>query len=171
MKWITPKADRLQLTTGALSTRYIIHESSKSRRDSREYVRQKPYARIVARLAPVPADEKTKIPPFNPFKLYGNGQAPEKGEDADENAGSGLSQSDVSVKVVELLGGILPEEDGQELDTQEVQDIVERNADTERRNRCTGRRFWRAARWGRSIGTCRARRRNRFLATEISDHG
>ena len=50
LKWITPKADRLQLTTGALSTRYIIHESSKSRRDSREYVRQKPYARIVARL-------------------------------------------------------------------------------------------------------------------------
>ena len=131
LKWITPKADRLQLTTGALSTRYIIHESSKSRRDSREYVRQKPYARIVARLAPVPADEKTNIPPFNPFKLYGNGQAPEKGEDADENAGSGLSHSDVSVKVVELLGGILPEEDGQELDTQEVQDIVERNADIE----------------------------------------
>ena len=26
LKWITPKADRLQLTTGALSTRYIIHE-------------------------------------------------------------------------------------------------------------------------------------------------
>ena len=38
LKWITPKADRLQLTTGALSTRYIIHKSSKSRRDSREYV-------------------------------------------------------------------------------------------------------------------------------------
>jgi hypothetical protein len=58
LKWITPKGDRMQLTSGALSTRYIIHESSKSRRDSREYVRQKPYARIVARLAPVPADEK-----------------------------------------------------------------------------------------------------------------
>ena len=86
---------------------------------------------LLRALAPVPADEKTNIPPFNPFKLYGNGQAPEKGEDADENAGSGLSHSDVSVKVVELLGGILPEEDGQELDTQEVQDIVERNADIE----------------------------------------
>ena len=128
LKWITPKADRLQLTTGALSTRYIIHESSKSRRDRREYVRQKPYARIVARLAPVPADEKGNIPPFNPFKLYSSGQAPEKGEDADDAAGSGLSRSDVSTKVVELLGGILPEEDGQELDTQEVQDIVERDS-------------------------------------------
>jgi len=128
LKWIMPKADRLQLTTGALSTRYIIHESTKSRRDSREYVRQKPYARIVARLAPVPADEKYKIPPFNPFKLYGSGKATDTDEDAGRNAASGSSRSDVSSKVVELLGGILPEEDGQELDTQEVQDIVERDA-------------------------------------------
>lgn len=126
LKWMMPKSDRLQLTTGALSTRYIIHESSKSRRDSREYVRQKPYARIVARLAPVPADQRDNIPPFNPFKLYGSSQPSEP--DADESAGSGLSKSDVSSKVVELLGGILPQEDGQELDTQEVQDIIERSA-------------------------------------------
>lgn len=128
LKWIMPKSDRLQLTTGALSTRYIIHESSKSRRDSREYVRQKPYARIVARLAPVPTDTKIEIPPFNPFKLYGSGQPAEVTEDADGNPGSGSARADVSTKVVELLGGILPEEDGQELDTQEVQDIVERSA-------------------------------------------
>jgi murein DD-endopeptidase MepM/ murein hydrolase activator NlpD len=138
LKWIMPKSDRLQLTTGALSTRYIIHESTKSRRDSREYVRQKPYARIVARLAPVPADAKDKIPPFNPFKLYGSGKPTDTDEDADESAGSGLSRSDVSVKVVELLGGILPEEDGQELDTQEVQDIVERSADASAMNGVSG---------------------------------
>ena len=77
-----------------------------------------------------PPTRRTNIPPFNPFKLYGSGQPSELGEDADENAGSGLSRSDVSTKVVELLGGILPEEDGQELDAQEVQDIVERGADT-----------------------------------------
>jgi murein DD-endopeptidase MepM/ murein hydrolase activator NlpD len=129
LKWVMPKSDRLQLTTGALSTRYIIHESSKSRRDSREYVRQKPYARIVARLAPVPVDKREGIPAFNPFKLYGSGQ-PADLADSDDNAGSGLSRTDVSTKVVELLGGILPEEDGQELDTQEVQDIVERSGDS-----------------------------------------
>lgn len=135
LKWIVPKSDRLQLTTGALSTRYIIHESTKSRRDSREYVRQKPYARIVARLAPVPAAEKENIPAFNPFKLYGSGKPADTDEDPDASAGSGLSRSDVSVKVVELLGGILPGEDGQELDTQEVQDIIERNTEDARRGR------------------------------------
>ncbi len=125
LKWVSPKADRLQLTTGALSTRYIIHESTKSRRDGREYVRQKPYARIVARLAPVPSNSADAIPAFNPFKLYANTTPVSSNDDADNKAGSGLSRTDVSVKVVELLGGILPGEDGQELDTQEVQALVE----------------------------------------------
>jgi murein DD-endopeptidase MepM/ murein hydrolase activator NlpD len=125
LKWVTPKTDRLQLTTGALSTRYIIHESSKQRRDGREYMRQKPYARIVARLAPVPANYTDVIPPFNPFKLYSNNR-PLTANDEDESAGSGLARTDVSIKVVELLGGILPDEDGQELDAREVQDLVER---------------------------------------------
>lgn len=129
LKWVVPKADRLQLTMGALSTRYIIHESSKSRRDGREYVRQKPYARIVARLAPVTSDVSASIPPFNPFKLYANNRPVSANDDLDDAAGSGLSRSDVQVKVVELLGGILPGEDGQELDNQEVMDLVERSSD------------------------------------------
>jgi murein DD-endopeptidase MepM/ murein hydrolase activator NlpD len=129
LKWVTPKTDRLQLTTGALSTRYIIHESTKSRREGREYMRQKPYARIVARLAPITSGDDDKIPPFNPFKLYANSQPVSSNDDMDENAGSGLSRTDVSIKVVELLGGILPGEDGQELDTLEVQDIIDRTAE------------------------------------------
>lgn len=124
LKWALAKADLLQLTNGALSTRYIIHESSKSRRDGREYVRQKPYARIVARLAPVPSGANVTIPAFNPFKLYANNRPVSANNDLDESAGSGLSRNDVSVKVVELLGGILPGEDGQELDAAEAQDIV-----------------------------------------------
>ena len=128
LKWVSPKSDRLQLTSGSLSTRYIIHESTKSRRDGREYVRQKPYARIVARLAPVPSNASDSIPAFNPFKLYANTRPVSTNDDADNAGGSGLSRTDVSVKVVELLGGILPGEDGQELDSQEVQDIVERSS-------------------------------------------
>lgn len=129
LKWMVAKSDRLQLTSGALSTRYIIHESSKSRRDGREYVRQKPYARIVARMAPVTSTDAEKIPPFNPFRLYGTAKPASTNSDLDESAGSGLSRTDVSVKVVELLGGILPGEDGQELDAQEVQELVEKSAD------------------------------------------
>jgi murein DD-endopeptidase MepM/ murein hydrolase activator NlpD len=130
LKWVQPKSDRLLLTTGSLSTRYIIHESTKSRREGREYVRQKPYARIVARLAPVPSKEADAIPPFNPFKLYANTKPVSSNDDADNTGGSGLSRTDVSVKVVELLGGILPGEDGQELDTQEAQELAEHSGAT-----------------------------------------
>ena len=56
LNWSAPRTDRLQIATGASSTRFIIHETLKQRRNGREYLHAKPYARIVARLAPVPAN-------------------------------------------------------------------------------------------------------------------
>lgn len=123
LKWSAPKSDKLQIASGATSTRFVIHESLKKRRKDREYIEQKPYVRIVSRLAAVPANYADVIPPFNPYKLYGNTQATASTED--DSAGRG----EVSTKVVELLGGILPGEDGQELDNQEVSDLVERARD------------------------------------------
>ena len=127
LNWSAPRTDRLQIATGASSTRFIIHETLKQRRNGREYLHAKPYARIVARLAPVPANSPFSdvIPPFNPFKLYASNRVASAGEDEGEEA-SGTDRGDVAIRVVELIGGILPGEDGQELDTQEVADIVER---------------------------------------------
>ncbi len=123
LKWSAPKSDRLQIASGAMSTRSVIHESLKMKRKDREYIRAKPYVRIVSRLAAVPASYSDVIPTFNPYKLYGNTQVAASTEE--DTAGRG----DVSIKVVELLGGILPGEDGQELDNQEVTDLVERAQD------------------------------------------
>ena len=109
LKWAVPKADKLQTTSGALSTRFIIHDSLKVKKANREYIHAKPYARIVARLAPVGAEYADVIPPFNPFKLY----ATERGTQTQTGGGDGVANSDVSIKVVELLGGILP---GDQLD-------------------------------------------------------
>lgn len=123
LKWSTPKTDKLQITSGALSTRFIIHETLKQRRDGREYIHAKPYIRITARLAPVPSNYADVIPPFNPFKLYANNR-PIGSEDDEQQPSE--ERSDVSIKVVELLGGILPGEDGQELDSNEVSELVEK---------------------------------------------
>lgn len=125
-KWAVPKADKLQSTTGAMSTRYVIHESLKVRKANREYIHAKPYARIIARLAPVSAEYGDVIPPFNPFKLYAN----DGGTKTRSASSDGASSNDVSIKVVELLGGILPGEDGQELDAQEVSDLIARGRDS-----------------------------------------
>lgn len=120
LRWAAPKTDKLQMATAALATKFIVHESSMERRGQREYIRTKPYARVVGRLAPLPSTIAAQLPPFNPYQLY----AAPPGEDGDK-AGED-SHGEVSVKVVELLGGIMPGEDGQELDTQEVNAIVTR---------------------------------------------
>ncbi len=122
LNWAIAKTDRMQATPGATSMRFIIHETLKQRRNGREYIFAKPYVRIVSRLAPVPANYADVIPPFNPLKLYADNKPVASNRDADSNA----ARSDVSVRVVELLGGFLPGEDGQELDSREVDDLIQR---------------------------------------------
>lgn len=122
LNWAVAKTDKLQVTTGATSTRFIIHETLKQRRNGREYIYAKPYVRIVSHLAPVPENFSDVIPPFNPLKLY----ADSKPVASTQDAGAAETRSDVAVRVVELLGGFLPGEDGQELDAAEVDEIVQR---------------------------------------------
>ncbi len=124
LAWSSPKSDRLEATTGAMVTRYIVQESIRQRRGSREYIQNKPYARVLARLAAVRADSVGAIPAFNPIRLYGNNSP--LGETEDTPQASTTSTSGVSLRVVELLGTILPMEDGQELDAREVTDLVQR---------------------------------------------
>lgn len=126
LKWSVPKVDRLQVTSGAKSTRYIIHETLRQRRGNREYIYAKPYVRVVARLAPVSPSEAETIPAFNPFKLYTDNKPIGEGEDDGAEGATGAKTTDVSIRVVELLGGVLPQEDGQSIGEDEATDIVER---------------------------------------------
>ena len=116
LKWAAPKSDRLKITSGAVTVRYIVNEPVKQRRLGREYIHAKPYVRITGRLAPVPPDYQTKIPSFNPLSLYAT-QTVNPGEDSEADAPENGS---VTVNVIELLGGILPDEDGQSLEDSEV---------------------------------------------------
>jgi hypothetical protein len=116
------KSDRLQVAAGGLVTRHDIHDSTRRRIGGRERIEIKHYARVVGRLATAPPQIARQIPPFNPFRLYADGDA--TSDDRDDAQARG--DSDVAVKVVELLGGFLPEEDGQELDGEEVAGLVVR---------------------------------------------
>lgn len=124
LRWAVPKVDRLQVTSGAKSTRFIIHETLRQRRGSREYIYAKPYVRLVARLAPVPPNAAETIPAFNPFKLYADNKP--IGEDESEGGAADSKTADVTIRVVELLGGVLPQEDGQSIGNEEAAEIVER---------------------------------------------
>jgi murein DD-endopeptidase MepM/ murein hydrolase activator NlpD len=124
LRWALPKADKLVATSGAMSTKFIIYDSIRQKRDNREYLQKKTYARVVARLAAAPAQtEADRIPPFNPYKLFASGE-----EGPDKDPLTAVERQEAAVKVVELLGGILPSDDGQDMNTPEVADVVAREA-------------------------------------------
>jgi murein DD-endopeptidase MepM/ murein hydrolase activator NlpD len=120
LRWAIPKTDRLLIPSGAMATKFVILDAMRQRRGNRDYILNKPYARLVARLAPITKAEAQSVPPFNPFKLYANTTPLDAAEPSEDG------QQDAAVKIVELLGGVIPNEDGQELTAEEVADIATR---------------------------------------------
>jgi murein DD-endopeptidase MepM/ murein hydrolase activator NlpD len=125
LAWALPKSDRLQTTTDAVSTRYIVQASIRERRANREYLHKKPYARVLIRLAEVTADPAVDVPAFNPLKLFATTPSSKDGSH-DGIAATGPEGGEVQTRVVELLGSILPPEDGQEIDAGEALELVTR---------------------------------------------
>jgi murein DD-endopeptidase MepM/ murein hydrolase activator NlpD len=120
LRWAIPKTDRLLIPSGAMATKFVILDAMRQRRGNRDYILNKPYARLVARLAPITKAEAQRVPPFNPFKLYANTTPLDAAEPSEDG------QQDAAVKIVDLLGGVMPNEDGQELTTEEVVETVVR---------------------------------------------
>jgi murein DD-endopeptidase MepM/ murein hydrolase activator NlpD len=74
----------------------------------------------------VPSNSTDTIPPFNPFKLYADNKP--IGDEEENGAAQTPGATDVSIRVVELLGGVLPLEDDQSIADDEAVEIVERYA-------------------------------------------
>jgi len=121
IKWSVPKVDRLQTATGAANMRHLIQEQFQVKRDNRTFIDNRHYIRVTARLVPVPAQSMEQIPPFNPLRLNASTDTTiEGGPDgptADET-------TQVKLQVVELLGGLLPAEDGDPINAEAAQRIV-----------------------------------------------
>jgi murein DD-endopeptidase MepM/ murein hydrolase activator NlpD len=118
LRWAIPKADRLLIPSGVMATKFVVLDAVRQRRGHRDYIMNKPYARIVARLAPLAKGEANAVPQFNPLRLYADTTP------VDENGRPEDSQQAAALKILDLLGGTLPSEDGQELDTPEVSELV-----------------------------------------------
>jgi murein DD-endopeptidase MepM/ murein hydrolase activator NlpD len=118
------KEDRIQMTAAGFASRQVIHDTVIERQGSREFITIKPYLRIVAGLATeLPADTD-EAPPFNPFKLYSDATPVGAGGEADD------APQAVSINVVDVAGGILPQSDGVELRSDEVGRLVAEAAET-----------------------------------------
>jgi len=129
LNWALPKTQRLQIDAGVMSAKYMIRETMRQRQGEREIVVEKPYVRLTSKLAAVPADKLETIPSFNPLALY---SASAKLPGA--NGGNADTNKQVSVKVEELLDGVLPVEDGQQLDDQQAINLIMRVQQEHKRN-------------------------------------
>jgi murein DD-endopeptidase MepM/ murein hydrolase activator NlpD len=117
------KEDRIQMTAAGFATRHVIHDTVVERQGSREFITIKPYLRIVAGLATELPANSSEAPPFNPFKLYSDATP--------VGAGGGAADAPqaVSLNVVDVPGGILPQSDGVELRPDEVGQLVNEAAE------------------------------------------
>ncbi|MEL6746726.1 MAG: M23 family metallopeptidase, partial [Pseudomonadota bacterium] len=116
------KTGQLETTTRGVSTLNIIHDTHRARRFERDYITIKPYGLIEARLATQLSAKPKQIPKFNAFKLVANDGA------ARGRKRLSRERPQVSVKVVELVGGILPAEDGAQLSVADIVKLVSRGS-------------------------------------------
>ena len=91
------------------------------RRGARDFITTKPYARIVATLATDRPEDNVPIPAFNPGDLFGNDTPITR---KDQAGGELTSDPRVSVRLIDVAGGFLPREDGQELSDTDVERLV-----------------------------------------------
>ena len=113
------KEDRIQTTSAGFATRHVIHDTVIERQGSREFITIKPYLRIIVGLATGVPGDADKLPVFNPFKLYSDSTPVGAGGEASSDA-----PQSVSVNVVDVPGGVVPESDGVELRADEVAQII-----------------------------------------------
>jgi murein DD-endopeptidase MepM/ murein hydrolase activator NlpD len=116
LRWALPKTDKMVIPTDAGALRTHHPDRVKQRKGKREYTLYKYYVRLAARLGPVSKKQAQAVPAFDPVRFYAD-QGPLGGGDRPEG------QPDPDPETKEL-GGILPNEDGQELDAQEVLALV-----------------------------------------------
>ena len=114
LRWALPKTDKMVIPSGAVAVKTYHPDRIKQPKGNREYTLYKYYVRLAARLGPVSKKQAQSVPAFDPVKFYadagplGGGGRPEGQQD--RSAPAKLSE----------LNGVLLNEDGQELDAQEV---------------------------------------------------
>jgi len=119
------KSDRIQETERGLATTQIIQDSVEQKVSGQGYIQIKRYGRLVARLATAQPDRIDEIPAFNPFKLYSNPTPVGEDSGSDE-----VASSEITVRVVELDGGIVPAEDAIEMAEAQVVRAVTETVET-----------------------------------------
>lgn len=117
------KQDRIEMTSAGFASRQVIHDTIVQHQGDREFITIKPYLRIIAGLSTDKSENATRLPTFNPFKLYSDSTPIGGGTDAVDPSLS------LQVNMVDVPGGLLPATDDIELDPEQVDGLVIRAAE------------------------------------------
>ncbi len=118
------KTGRITITAKGLTTRHTIQDSIVQRRNAREFIQIKQYARVVASLATERPANADSIPVLNPIDLYGSDAQPAARKEVEDVDLAPVADPRVEARVFELAGGFLPQEDGQELSNDDIERFV-----------------------------------------------
>ncbi len=119
------KVDRLRVVTGAMSTRYIIHETLRQNRGGREYPSTpKPYVRIVARLAPARPTTPMSSRRSTPSSSVRRQQQADRLRGGRCGQQSGTAATSAVSCRRDFGAAFFPGEDGQEIDAEEARELV-----------------------------------------------
>jgi hypothetical protein len=72
LPWAMAKTDKLLIPGGVEAARFDIPDVVRERRNGRDYILEKTYHRLVARLAPISKAQAEAIPRLDPIALYAN---------------------------------------------------------------------------------------------------
>jgi murein DD-endopeptidase MepM/ murein hydrolase activator NlpD len=123
LPWAVLKTDKLLVPTSVLAARFDIVDVVRERRDGRDYIFERTYHRLAARLAPISKAQAEAIPRLDPLALYADTTPLDRARRAQDGRQNG------EVRIVQLPSGTVASEDGQELKMQEVVELVARVLD------------------------------------------
>ncbi len=117
------KEDRIQMTSAGFASRQVIHDTIVQRQGDREFITIKPYLRVIAGLATEKPEDASRLPTFNPFKLYSDATADRR------RARMRTTPRCPTGDMIDVPGGLLPATDDIELEPEQVDGLVASAAD------------------------------------------
>jgi hypothetical protein len=122
------KGDRIRPLEQEISNRQILQVSTVSRQGERDFIKLRPFAKIIATLGTPKPDVADKIPAYDALHIFADNSAPDapaaEATPADDQIYGAEVDGEVSVKISDFPLDATDVEGGSGFDTPEVEQIV-----------------------------------------------
>jgi murein DD-endopeptidase MepM/ murein hydrolase activator NlpD len=130
------KGDRMHPTEETVSSRQILQVSTVSKQGERDFIKLRPFARVVATLSPPSPEHADQIPEYDALRIFADTSAPEPPADsaaaaeapADDQFYGAEVDGEVSVKVSDFPLGAIEKDPRIVMAAEEVETIVRASA-------------------------------------------